>query len=186
MAKRLNRDAVVEQAALLADDIGLDELTITKLGRSLGIAPPGVYRHVADLDDLRRAIGRRAAGDVAAALSNACAGLAGKDALRALATSLRTWASNHPGRYVALQVAPDPTDAPGVAAADKLLGVIAAALRAYRLSGDDLTDAIRLIRSTAHGFITLELGGGFKQPRDLDASFARIVDSLDTALESWS
>ena len=186
MAERLTRSTVIAHAASLADAIGLDELTITKLGRSLGIAPPGVYRHVVDLADLRGAVGQQAAREVAVALSSACAGLSGRDALTALATTLRAWAAGHPGRYAALQVAPDPDDTPGQAAAEGLIAVIASALRAYRLGGDDLTDAIRLIRSTLHGFVVLEHGGGFKQARSLDATFARIIASLDTLLTGWS
>lgn len=186
MAERLTRGAVVDRAASLSDDIGLDELTITKLGRSLGIAPPGVYRHVADLGDLRSAVGQQAAREVAAALSVACAGLSGADALSALATTLRTWARQHPGRYAALQIAPDLDDADGQAAAQGLIAVIASALRAYRLEGDDLTDAIRLIRSTLHGFIALEHSEGFKQARSLDATYTRVIASLDTVLTGWS
>lgn len=186
MAERLTRSAVVDRAAALSDDIGLDELTITKLGRSLGIAPPGVYRHVADLGDLRGALGQQAAREVAAALSTACAGLSGADALAALAHTLRAWAARHPGRYAALQVAPDPDDAEGQAAAQELIAVIASALRAYRLDGDDLTDAIRLIRSTLHGFVALEQHDGFKQSRSLDATFTRIIASLDSVLSGWS
>lgn len=186
MAERLNRGAVIEQAATLSDAIGLHELTITKLSRSLGIAQPGVYRHVANLDDLRSALAQRAAHEVSAALSSACAGLSGADALAALAQTLRAWAARHPGRYAALQVAPDPDDPDGLAAAGKLIAVVGSALRAYRLDGDDLTDAIRLIRSTLHGFVTLEHNGGFKQPRSIDATFARIVTSLHTVLSGWS
>ena len=186
MAERLTRSAVVERAASLADDIGLDALTITKLGRSLGIAPPGVYRHVADLGDLRRALGQRAAREVAATLSAACAGLSGPDALAGLATTLRAWARQHPGRYAALQVAPDPDDADGQAAAAELIAVMTSALRAYRLDGDDLTDAIRLIRSTLHGFLVLEQGDGFKQSRSVEATFTRVVAALDTVLAGWA
>ena len=186
MAERLTRGAVVERAAGLADEIGLEPLTITKLGRALGIAPPGVYRHVTDLADLHAAIGALAAREVTAALSTACAGLSGRDALTALAATLRSWAADHPGRYAALQVAPDPGDAHGQEAAAGVLAVITSALRAYGLAGDDLTDAIRLIRSTLHGFVALELGGGFKQSRDVDATFARIVGALDAALRAWS
>jgi len=185
VAERLSRDLVIERAAQLSDDTGLDGLTITKLGRELGIAPPGVYRHVTDVGDLRRAIGRRAAHEVAGVLSTACVGLSGRDALGALAVALRNWALAHPGRYAALQVAPDPDDAAGQASAGEVLTVISAALRAYRLEGDDLTDAIRFIRSALHGFIALELVGGFKQPRDPDATFERIVASLDVALGRW-
>ncbi len=177
---------MIDRAASLVDEIGLDQLTITKLGRALGIAPPGVYRHVNDLGDLRRALGRQAAREVAAVLSTACAGLSGQDALTALAGTLRAWAVRHPGRYAALQVAPDPGDTDGQAAAEHLIAVIASALRAYRLTGDDLTDAIRLIRSTLHGFVILEQSGGFKQPRDIEATLARIIASLDTVLTAWS
>lgn len=186
MAERLTRSAVVERAASLADDIGLEALTITKLGRSLGIAPPGVYRHVADLGDLRRALGQRAAREVAATLSAACAGLSGPDALAGLATRLRAWARQHPGRYAALQIAPEPDDADGQNAAAELIAVIASALRAYRLDGDDLTDAIRLIRSTLHGFLVLEQGDGFKHSRSIEATFTRVVAALDTVLAGWA
>ena len=81
MDERLSRATVIERAAALSDEIGLEELTITKLGRALGIAPPGVYRHVADLRDLRGAIARQAAREVAVALSAACAGLSGSESL---------------------------------------------------------------------------------------------------------
>jgi AcrR family transcriptional regulator len=186
MAKRLSRDAVAARAADLADEIGLGEVTITKLGRALGIAPPGVYRHVTDLPDLRRAIAAHAAGDAIGTLAAAIAGLSGVDALTALADTLRSWARQHPGRYAALQIAPDASDAAGQASAGELLAVFSATLRAYRLTGDDLTDAIRLIRATLHGFVALELGDGFKQPRDLNATYHRIIISLDTVLNSWT
>ncbi|GAB3294583.1 TetR/AcrR family transcriptional regulator [Epidermidibacterium keratini] len=186
MAERLNRNAVVERAAELADEFGLAEVTITKLGRALGIAPPGVYRHVTDVDDLRAAVGQRAATEVAGVLAADCAGLSGRDALAALADSLRSWASAHPGRYAALQIAPDPDDVAGQSSADELIAVFASVLRAYELSGDDLTDAIRLIRSGLHGFVALERDGGFKQERSVDATFARLVDSFDVTLRSWA
>lgn len=185
MAERLTREKVVAKAADLSDEIGFHELTITKLGRALGIAPPGVYRHVDDLNDLWRAISRFASCEAAVVLSSACAGLSGADALAALATSLRGWARDHPGRYTALQVAPASADAGGRAATEPVLTAVASALRAYRLQGDDLTDAIRIVRSALHGFISLEIGEGFKQARSLDATFERLVSSLDTALSRW-
>ena len=185
MAERLNRAAVVARAAQLADEIGIEELTITKLARELGVTPPGIYRHVTDLADLRRAIGGLAAREAAAELATACAGLSGAAALTALAAALRGWAKRHPARYAALQEAPDPDDVEGSAAADALIAVIATALRAYGLAGDDLTDAIRLIRSTLHGFIALEGGDGFKQRRSVEASFERIVAALDGVLVGW-
>jgi hypothetical protein len=151
----------------------------------LGIAPPGVYRHVADLTDMRRAIGTHAAREATGALTTATAGVSGKDALAALGGALRSWAREHPGRYAALQIAPNPDDIAGQQAAGDLLAVFAAVLRAYALTGDDITDAIRLIRATLHGFAMLELGDGFKAPRSLDATYARVIESLDAVFIGW-
>ena len=36
------------------------------------------------------------------------------------------------------------------------------------------------------GFVALELSGGFKQPRNLDATFERIMVALDTVLNAWA
>lgn len=186
MTRRLTRGAVIHRAADLADSIGLSEVTVTKLARAIEITPPGVYRHVADLGELRAAISQLAANELAAELSSACAGLAGTNALSALAHTFRAWAAEHPGRHTAMQTAPDPDDESGQAEANKLFEVLASGLRAYGLVGDDLTDAIRLLRSTLHGFAVLEASSGFKQPRSPDMTFARIVSSLDMVLRTWS
>lgn len=186
MSERLNRDEVVRRAGDLADSIGLSEVTITRLGRELGIAPQGVYRHVRDVSDLRSALARVAAGEVSEELSRVCSGLSGRDALVALCGTLRSWAARHPGRYTALQAAPDPDDPVASAAAQDLVSVIASALRAYALSGEDLIDAIRVVRSTVHGFIDLESHSGFRLARDPDVTFERLVASLDLVLGEWA
>ena len=195
MAERLSREAVVARAADLADEIGLHEVTLTRLARALGISGPGVYRHVDGLPDLRSAIGALAAREVAAELGRASAGLSGRAALGAVSERLRAWAAAHPGRYRALQVAPDPesrAEAPessraeeAAAAAAAVIDALANALRAYALAGDDLTDAIRILRATIHGFAQLELDGGFRMARPLDATIGRALDGLDAQFLAW-
>ncbi len=40
------------------------------------------------------------------------------------------------------------------------------------------------MRSAVHGFVSLEIGGGFGLPLDLDHSFGLLVDSLVAAIEA--
>jgi hypothetical protein len=56
-------------------------------------------------------------------------------------------------------------------------------LRAYELEGDDLVDATRALRATLHGFVAIELAGGFGLPTDVDRSFERAVDGLVAVIE---
>lgn len=186
MTRRLSRGDVVGRAADLADTIGLVDVTLTKVARALDITAPGVYRHVANIGELRAAIAQLAAVELTARLSVASAGLSGKDALVALAVTFRGWAADHPGRHTALQTAPDHSDAAHILAAGNLLDVFALSIRAYRLEGDDLTDAIRLTRSALQGFVMLEASNGFKQARSTDATFERVIDSLHTVFTDWS
>lgn len=58
-------------------------------------------------------------------------------------------------------------------------------LRAYGLEEPDLTDAVRLLRSTFHGYCALESSGGFGAPRDVQRSWERAVDALHVALTHW-
>jgi AcrR family transcriptional regulator len=49
---RLNRDRVLRAAVALADEIGVDALSMRKLAEQLGVVPMALYKHVADKDEL--------------------------------------------------------------------------------------------------------------------------------------
>ena len=68
------------------------------------------------------------------------------------------------------------------AAATGAVDVVLAILRGYGLEGDDAIHAARAVRSALHGFVTLETGGGFGIPVDLDESYARMVRALARGL----
>lgn len=49
---RLNRDRVLHAAVSLADDIGIDALSMRRLAQELGVVPMALYKHVANKDEL--------------------------------------------------------------------------------------------------------------------------------------
>jgi hypothetical protein len=49
-------------------------------------------------------------------------------------------------------------------------------LAPYRLSEEEAIHAIRGLRSIVHGFLSLEVAGGFGMPVDLDASFHWLIN----------
>ncbi|MGN9812020.1 TetR-like C-terminal domain-containing protein [Micromonospora sp. BQ11] len=59
-------------------------------------------------------------------------------------------------------------------------GMMRAILRGYHLGEPDQTHAVRLVGSTFHGCISLELAGGFDHSRpDSQQSWTRVMDALD-------
>src|SRR5713226_8470015 len=49
---RLNKDRVLRAAVALADQAGIEALTMRKLGQALGVEAMSLYNHVANKDDV--------------------------------------------------------------------------------------------------------------------------------------
>ena len=181
----LNRERIAAQAAVVADEMGFDRLTLAAVAARCGVSLPGLYKHVGGLEAVKRDVAVLSIRELTAALAEAAAGLARRDALHAIAAAFRRFATEHPGRYAASVHAPTMSDAEYVAASDGAVGVLAAVLKGYRIEGADMIDAVRMMRAALHGFVSIETAGGFGIPQSVDASYARLVDTLDEAWSTW-
>ena len=52
----LSRAVVVDVGARLADEAGLDRLTLAGVAAHVGVRLPSLYKHVRGLDDLQRGV----------------------------------------------------------------------------------------------------------------------------------
>lgn len=181
----LSHDVVVREAADVVDATGWDQLSLAAVAARFGVRLPSLYKHISGLDGLRRDVAVQATRELGEALSAAAVGRAGGDALRAVADAYRGFGRAHPGRYAATVRAPAPDDDEHRAVTDSVLRVVLAVLAGYGLSGDDAIDATRALRAGLHGFVSLEAGGGFGMPQDVDRSFRRMVDGLDATMTVW-
>jgi AcrR family transcriptional regulator len=60
----LDRDAVLEAAIALTEDVGLDRVTIKALAHRLGVWPTTVKHHLGDIDDIKDAVADELAGRI--------------------------------------------------------------------------------------------------------------------------
>lgn len=185
----LTRAGVISAAVELVDNDGISgfaDLTLASVASHVGVAVPSLYKHVKSLADLRRGIAIDSAEALTAVLARAATGRSGRDAVDAMSRALRNFALAHPGRYAATQVAAnpqDPLDAELSARSAETVAVIAAVLRGFDLPAELMIDVIRLLRSALHGFVVLELGGGFGLPDDLGRSFDVLVETTIAGVE---
>ncbi|MFF7142173.1 MULTISPECIES: TetR-like C-terminal domain-containing protein [Streptomyces] len=181
----LSAERVVAAAAELADEVGFENVTVSALARRFGVKDASLYSHIKNLQDLRTRLALHAGAELIEQIAAAVAGRAGKDALAAFAGAYRTYACRHPGRYAATQIRVDQSLVAGSPALRRTAEITYGMLRAYGLEEPDLTDAVRLLRSTFHGYCTIESMGGFGAPRDVEASWDKAVEALHGALEHW-
>ncbi|MFJ4682888.1 TetR/AcrR family transcriptional regulator [Streptomyces sp. NPDC091377] len=181
----LTPERVVAAAAELADEVGLEKVTVSALARHFGVKDASLYTHVRGLADLRTRLALYAGGELVDRIAAAVAGRAGKDALAAFADAYRDYALTHPGRYAATRLPVDQDLCADHPAPRRATDLTHGMLRAYDLAEPDLTDAVRLLRSTLHGYCALEAGGGFGAPRDVHRSWERVVEALHVTLTHW-
>ncbi|MFI8947160.1 TetR-like C-terminal domain-containing protein [Streptomyces sp. NPDC053750] len=181
----LTTDRVVAAAADLADETGFESVTLSALARHFGVKDASLYTHVRNLQDLRVRVALLAGGELIDEIAAAVAGRAGKEALAAFAGAYRAYALRHPGRYAATQIRIDQSLVADSPTLRRTAEVTYGMLRAYGLTEPDLTDAVRLLRSTFHGYCALEATGGFGAPRDVQASWDKAVEALHRALTHW-
>jgi AcrR family transcriptional regulator len=177
---------VVAEAARIADEVGLDRLTLALVAQRLGVALPSLYKHIKGLEALQQKLSALATDELASALAAAAVGRSGTAAVEGFAAAYRAYAHQHPGRYPTTQRVPDRTDPAHVQASERAVQTIYAVLAGYDIDGDDAVHATRALRSALHGFVSLEAAGGFGLPQSVDRSFAQMVRALDAALRSWS
>jgi AcrR family transcriptional regulator len=125
---------IVEEAERVADEVGLQQLTIAALPQRLGVRQPSFYKHIDGMDGLQRSIALRAKNELADTLARAAVGRSCGDAI---------------------------------------------------VSMSQAVDASLALRSALHGSVSLEAGGGFGLPLDVDRSSDRLVSGLVTALSGW-
>ncbi|MEX1281386.1 MAG: WHG domain-containing protein [Acidimicrobiia bacterium] len=178
----LSPESVVATSTAIVESDGVEALTLSRVAAELGVKPPSLYNHVDGLDSLRRDVALAAVAELGDRLGSAAMGRSGRDAVRALAVAFRTYALEHPGLYE-LTTRARPDDPEYAAASARPVEPVLAVLRGYDLDGTAAIHAARTLRSALHGFVALELGGGFGLDVDIEASFEWLVDRLADTLE---
>lgn len=181
----LTAERLTSAGAELADEVGFDQVTASELARRFDVKVASLYSHVKNTHDLKTRIARLALEELADRAADAVAGRSGKDALTAFANAYRDYAREHPGRAAAARMRLDP-EAAAASAGVRHAQMTRAILRGYDLTEPDQTHAVRLLGSVFHGYVSLEMAGGFSHSApDPDETWTRTLDALDALLRNW-
>jgi AcrR family transcriptional regulator len=179
----LNAAEVVRAGADLADETGIASVSLAALAARLGVRAPALYNHVDGVADLQRRIATLALVELGDAVRDALQGKARADAIRALFSTVQDYIARHPGRYSATTgVAFLDGDDPMREAADRIMASRRAAVSGYGVEPDDVDHAIRVLRSTFHGYALLQAGNAFQWPNDPDETVAWMIRFVDAGL----
>ncbi|MCB0013638.1 MAG: WHG domain-containing protein, partial [Anaerolineales bacterium] len=133
---------------------------------------------IASLEDLQAALALYGSQQFLSAIQQASLGKTGREAVLAIAHAYRDVALANPGIYELMLRAPS-ADQPDLhEVSEQIVQYIMLVLTAYGLHGEAALHAVRGVRSLAHGFVSLELAGGFGLNLSRDESYARLVETF--------
>lgn len=175
--KGLSRDAIVDAAAALAEQKGMENVTVRELADALGVKPASLYNHLQGLPELNVRLAERAIDRLMGTLEQAMDGRPVPDTLRAVAAAYRAFAQEQPQLYRAMLLLPRFSD-PGLVARKKaFMDLFVRMLEPLGLPTEQTLHLSRLIRGTLHGYVSMETAGFFRSP------LAPSADSYEQATE---
>jgi AcrR family transcriptional regulator len=176
---RTTRDAIVEAARALLEEEGLDGVVMSAVAERVGVRGPSLYKHVADRAALIRAVGDLVVAELGATMERAVAGDDPAADLRGLAFAYRAFVHANPNSYGLLfaHLEPDLQPDPG-AVADLGRPIVVAVAGMTGDQGPGALEAGRTVAAWAHGFVSMELAGGFRLGGDLDAAYATGIELI--------
>ena len=172
----LDKSAVISRAAQLANDVGLENITLKALANDLNIQPPSLYYHIGGLDDLKKELMIYGWLQMEDQILEAVAGISGYDAIEVICREFVKYATENPGVFNAMlwynKFENDKTNN----ATKKLFSVVFKVFSSLNITQEDSDHLMRTFRSFLEGFALLVNHNAFGNP-------VSINDSLDLSLK---
>lgn len=176
--RRIDRAAVLGASLAIADDKGLDGVTMHAVADRLGVTPMALYRHVANKEDLLDGVVESLLDE----MPEPAADRPWQEQLATMGEAIRATAHRHPAVFPLLLQLPATT--PG---ARRVRERVYTALRRGGIPEDDVAQVERLISTMVLGFAASEASGRLRShsQKVLDADFAALGRIIELALSSF-
>ncbi len=181
---RLNRETVIDMAAVIADTESLDNVTLSRIALDAGVKQPALYKHVSGIEDLWTQLSLRARHLLAESLTTALQEFTREEAVVAVAHAWRTFVQEHPGLYSATDRVPSIGDPDIELSLAQVVHALTRALDGYKLSDAQRAHCARTLRSALHGFCVLEKDNGHPEPYALDNSLKQLIEVFCRGIET--
>ena len=180
----LDQEKVIEAAANVANEIGIEKVTLKMIAEKLGVQTPSLYNHIKNLDDLKKSLMIYGWKQMENALLRSVAGVSGEDALRVMCYTFYDYATSNPGVFNAMLWYNKFQDEETMSATSSLFIILYKIMDSLRISKEDTEHLIRTFRSFLEGYCLLLNNGAFGNPISTKESFQISVEVLLIGIKS--
>lgn len=167
----IDKTIIIKKAAKMANEIGLEKVTLKLLSNQLNIKPPSLYNHIKGLDDLRKEVMIYGWKQLEERVIEAAICVTGYDALEAMGRTFYKYATENPGIFNAMlwynKFQSDETQD----ATKRFFSVIYKIFSTLNISQKNCDHLIRTYRAFLEGYALLVNNKAFGHPLSIEDSF---------------
>lgn len=179
----LDKNIVIEKAAQMANEIGLDNISLKVIAEEFGVQTPSLYNHIKSLDDLRKQIMLYGWRQLENRLLMSVVGISGYEALRRMCYAFYEYAISNPGVFNAMLWYNQYKDEESKAATKQLFEILFTIMKPLNISEEKINHIIRTFRGFLEGYALLVNNGAFGNPASVKESFALSVEIILNGIE---
>lgn len=171
--QKLSESQILDEAARLVDEAGVDALSMRGLAAHLNSHAPSLYRYFPDKETLVRAVSTRFLSELAEEVSQ-------QDTLAGMARAYWDYGLRYPNRYDVIVCRTPDAEQPPVAVKFQVTEPLHALAR--RLSPDNPLVAARVLWSYLHGAVSLRLAWPTREGLDPEEAFMAGIAAFESCI----
>lgn len=175
---KIDKELVIREAANLANQTGIENLSLKTLAAHLNVKPPSLYNYVDGLDDLKRQIMLYGWKEMEDRMIRAVIGFTGYDAIRVMCHTFHEYAAENRGVFSAMLWYNQFEDEQTKEVTSQMFSMVFKITKSLDISQDHCVHLVRMFRGFLEGFTLLENHHAFGNTQPVKDSFNLSLDVL--------
>lgn len=178
MKNSVNEKIIIETAAEIANNLGLENLSLKIIAEELSIKSPSLYNHVTSLEEIKQKLMVYGWLEMEDKMIDAVIGVTGYEALKNMCNVFYQYATTNKGVFSAMLWYNKFESEEKDKATTRLFNIIFKLLKPLNISDDNINHIIRTLRSFLEGFSLLVNNKAFGNPISIKESFDMSLDII--------
>lgn len=176
---RVTKTAVIQAASDIADEKGLNNVSLKVVAERLNIRTPSLYNHIENLDDLLREVAHSGMRTMNQRMAQAAIGKSDDSAIEAIAIEYLNYMIEHCGIYETIQWATWHGTDETAKIFCEYTDLLKTLILSCHFATENVSEILNLLTGFLHGYTTLQLRYAFSKPEKVRKE---LIGALDTVL----
>ena len=175
---RVTKTAVIQAASDIADEKGLNNVSLKVVAERLNIRTPSLYNHIENLDDLLREVAHNGMRTMNQRMAQAAIGKSGDTAIKAVAIEYLNYMIEHCGIYETIQWATWHGTDETAKIFCEYTDLLKTLILSCHFGTENVSEILNLLTGFLHGYTTLQLRYAFSDSQKVRMELTIALDTV--------